>query len=168
MDGATVRPEFLRGISIFEGLAPAMIEKLASTLEVRRCEPGAPLFKEGDESQELFIVLSGELEVMKRSRRGRDARIAVVGMGDSIGEMSIVDDQPRSASVRAVSPSQLMRLGADDLARLAETDLRAYATILHNVAREISRRLRVADGIIADFVAQVWDAYLAPSATTKR
>lgn len=162
MDGGTIRTDFLRGIPIFEGLPAPVIEKLAASLEVRRCEPGALLFKEGDASRELFIVLSGELEVMKRSKRGRDARIAVVGMGDSIGEMSIVDDQPRSATVIAVAPSQLMRLGADDLSRLAETDLRSYATILHNVAREISRRLRVADGIIADFVAQVWDAYLAP------
>jgi CRP/FNR family transcriptional regulator, cyclic AMP receptor protein len=163
MDSGAIRVDFLRGISIFEGLNAQVIEKLASMLEIRRCEPGSLLFKEGDESRELFVVLSGELEVMKRSKRGRDARIAVVGMGDSIGEMSIVDDQPRSATVMAVSPSQLMRLGADDLSRLAETDLRSYATILHNVAREISRRLRVADGIIADFVAQVWDAYLAPA-----
>ncbi len=163
MDGGAVRTDFLRGIPIFEGLPAPVIEKLASSLEVRRCEPGSLLFKEGDASRELFIVLSGELEVMKLSKRGRDARIAVVGMGDSIGEMSIVDDQPRSATVIAVAPSQLMRLGADDLSRLAETDLRSYATILHNVAREISRRLRVADGIIADFVAQVCDAYLAPS-----
>jgi CRP-like cAMP-binding protein len=163
MDGGQVRTDFLRGIPIFEGVPAPVIERFAQGLEVRRCEPGALLFKEGDASRELFIVLGGELEVMKRSKRGRDARIAVVGMGDSIGEMSIVDDQPRSATVMAVSPSQLMRLGADDLARLAETDLRSYATILHNVAREISRRLRVADGIIADFVAQVWDAYLAPT-----
>lgn len=163
MDSGAIRVDFLRGIPIFEGLTGPVIEKLAGSLEVRRCEPGSLLFKEGDASRELFVVLSGELEVMKRSKRGRDARIAVVGMGDSIGEMSIVDDQPRSATVMAVSPSQLMRLGADDLSRLAETDLRSYATILHNVAREISRRLRVADGIIADFVAQVWDAYLAPT-----
>ena len=161
MDGL-VRPDFLKGVSIFEGLSPAVVEKLAGTLEVRRCEPGASVFKEGDLSRELFVVVSGELEVLKKSRRGRDARIALVGVGDSIGEMSLVDDQPRSATVRAISPSHLMRLGVDDLARLGEQDLRSHAMILHNLGREISRRLRVADGIIADFVAQVWDAYLAP------
>jgi CRP/FNR family transcriptional regulator, cyclic AMP receptor protein len=158
-----VKTALLRDIAVFEGLVDSVIERLASTLEVRRCEPGASVFKEGDVSRELFIVLSGELEVLKKSRRGRDARIALVGVGDSVGEMSLVDDQPRSATVRTISPSRLLRFGVDDMERMARDDHRSYSTITLNLAREISRRLRVADGIIADFVAQVWDAYLAPA-----
>ncbi|MBI2894451.1 MAG: cyclic nucleotide-binding domain-containing protein [Deltaproteobacteria bacterium] len=162
MDGP-VKTALLRDIAVFEGLADEVIDKLASSLEVRRCEPGSSVFKEGDLSRELFIVLSGELEILKKSRRGRDARIALVGVGDSVGEMSLVDDQPRSATVRAISPSRLLRFGVDDMEKLQRLDQPSYATIVLNLAREISRRLRVADGIIADFVAQVWDAYLAPA-----
>jgi CRP-like cAMP-binding protein len=71
--------------------------------------------------------------------------------------MSIVDVQPRSASIRALAPSSLLRLTTYDLDQLYRQDLKAYAIIVLNLARELSRRLRVADGVLADLIANVFD-----------
>ncbi|HTA89242.1 MAG TPA: cyclic nucleotide-binding domain-containing protein, partial [Polyangiaceae bacterium] len=92
--------------------------------------------------------------------RSTEARVALLGPGDWFGEMSIVDIQPRSATVRALAPSRLLRISAADLDALYRYDLRSYSLIVLNLARELSRRLRVADGILADLISNVLDHYL--------
>jgi CRP-like cAMP-binding protein len=108
----------------------------------------------------MFVVMSGEMEVQKRSQSGVDARVALLGPGDWFGEMSILDVQPRSASVRSLAPSRLLKISASDLDALYRHDTKAYALIVLNIARELSRRLRVADGLLAEFVANVMGAYI--------
>jgi CRP-like cAMP-binding protein len=109
----------------------------------------------------MYVVLRGEVEITKRSHRGTDARVAVLGPGDWFGEMSIVDVQPRSASVVALAPSNLLTITTNDLDQLYRQDLKAYAIIVLNLARELSRRLRVADAILADLIANVFDTMYA-------
>lgn len=150
----------LRAIGLFAALPNEVIEHLATTLELRSFAAGQTVFQEGDVARDMYAVVSGEMEVLKRSRFGREARVALLGPGDWFGEMSIVDVQPRSASVRVLSPSRVVRLTAADLDALYRRDIRAYALIVLNLARELSRRLRVADGILADLIANVLDSYL--------
>jgi len=69
---------------------------------------------------------------------------------------------PRSATVRALAPARLLRLSAQDLDTLYRKDMKAYAIIVLNIAREMSRRLRVADGILADLMANLTDTYARP------
>jgi CRP/FNR family transcriptional regulator, cyclic AMP receptor protein len=68
--------------------------------------------------------------------------------------------QPRSATVRALAPSRLIRITNEDLDALYRFDLKSYALVVLNVARDLSRRLRVTDGIVADFAASVLDEYV--------
>jgi CRP/FNR family transcriptional regulator, cyclic AMP receptor protein len=150
----------LRAIGLFGALSDEVLAHLASTLSVTRPSAGDMVFREGDEARDMYVVVSGEMEVLKRSQRGIDARVAMLGPGDWFGEMSIVDVQPRSATVRALAPSRLLRITAADLDALYRYDLKSYAIIVLNLARELSRRLRVADGILADFIANVLDSYL--------
>lgn len=151
----------LRNIALFGALGEAALEQFAQSLELVTPQPGDFLFREGDEARDMFVVLSGEMEVLKQSKHGPDARVALLGIGDWFGEMSILDVQPRSATVRALAPSRLLRLRSTDLDALYRQDVKAYALIVLNVARELSRRLRVADGILADFVASM-DTLLQP------
>ncbi len=108
----------------------------------------------------MFVVINGEMEVLKRSQSGIDARVALLGPGDWFGEMSILDVQPRSATVRVLAPARLLRISAIDLDALYRHDTKAYAIIVLNIARELSRRLRVADGLLADFVINVIGNYM--------
>jgi CRP/FNR family cyclic AMP-dependent transcriptional regulator len=150
----------LREVGIFGALSDDVLLHLAQMLQQRRVAPGTTLFQEGDPGHDMFVVLDGEVEVIKRSRRGRPQRVAILGPNDSLGEMSIIDVQPRSATVRALAPTLLLRLASEDLDALYRHDIKSYAIVVLNVARELSRRLRVTDGILADIAANVLDEYV--------
>ena len=155
-----IGPTELRNIGLFGALSDDVLEYLATLLTVETPPAGATLFREGEDASAMFVVISGEVEVLKKSKRNMEARVAVLGPGDWFGEMSIVDIQPRSATVRALAPSRLLRVSSADLDALYRHDLRSYAIIILNLARELSRRLRVADGILADLISNVMDQYL--------
>jgi CRP-like cAMP-binding protein len=107
----------------------------------------------------MFIILDGEVEVLRRSKRGHETRVAILGPNDWFGEMSILDVLPRSATTRVLAPTRLLKVSAHDLDTLYRKDLKAYALFVLNVAREMSRRLRVADGLLAELVTNVMDEY---------
>jgi len=152
----------LREIGLFGALGDEVVEHLAKTLKTMRAAPGDTIFREGDPAgREMFVVLVGEMEITKRSRRGRDTRVAILGPTDWFGEMSVLDMQARSATVRALAPSHLIRFSSEDMDALYRFDLKSYALIVLNIARDLSRRLRVTDGILADFTVNVLDEYVS-------
>ncbi len=153
--------ERLREIGLFGALSDEVITHLTDTLRQALHSPGAEIFREGDPAHEMYVVLEGEVEVLKKSRRGRAQRVAILGPNDGFGEMSIIDVQPRSATVRALAPTRLLRIAAEDLDALYRHDLKSYALITLNIARDLSRRLRVTDGILADIAANVLDEYVS-------
>jgi len=151
----------LREVGLFGALSDEVLEHLARILKTVRVASGETVFREGDgAAHEMYVVLEGEMEVSKRSRRGRDMRVAILGPADCFGEMSMVDMQARSATVRALAPSRLIKMTSEDLDALYRFDLKSYALIVLNIARDLSRRLRVTDGILADFTANVLDEYV--------
>jgi CRP/FNR family cyclic AMP-dependent transcriptional regulator len=155
-------PAVLREIGLFGALADEVLEHLSRTLKTTRVAPGDTIFREGDAAgREMFVVVDGEMEVTKRSRRGRDTRVAILGPTDWFGEMSVIDMQGRSATVRALAPSHLIRFTSEDMDALYRYDLKSYALIVLNIARDLSRRLRVTDGLLADFSVNVLDEYVA-------
>ncbi|MBW1875342.1 MAG: cyclic nucleotide-binding domain-containing protein [Deltaproteobacteria bacterium] len=116
--------------------------------------------KEGDLSTQMFVVVGGELEVVKKGESGGDVRVAVLGPSDWFGEMAIIDVQPRSASVRAVAPTLVLSITAEHVENLLyRQNVKDYALFVMNIARELSRRLRVADGILAQFYAALSHQY---------
>ncbi len=152
----------LREIALFGALSDEVVDRLARALKVMRVGPGDTIFREGDTvAREMYVVLDGEIEVMKRSRRGRDVRVAILGPADCFGEMSMIDMQSRSATVRALAPSRLLTVTSEDMDALYRSDLKSYSLIVLNIARDLSRRLRVTDGILADFAVNVLDEYVA-------
>jgi CRP/FNR family cyclic AMP-dependent transcriptional regulator len=150
----------LREIGLFGALSDDVLKHLARTLVQRRVLPGTTIFQEGDTGHDMFIVLDGEVEVMKHSRRGRPQRVAIMGPNDAFGEMTIIELQPRSATVRALAPTLLLRIASEDLDALYRHDIKSYAIVVLNIARDLSRRLRVTDSILADIAANVLDEYV--------
>jgi len=160
--GPRITAAMLREIGLFGGLDEETLNVFARELPTEHVEAGASVIEEGEISQAMFVVVGGELEVVKKSRIGAEVRVALFGPGDWFGEMSILDVQPRSATVRAVAPTMLLRMTAEDVERhLYRRDVKAYALLIMNIARELSRRLRVADGILAQFMTAVSDEYVA-------
>jgi CRP/FNR family transcriptional regulator, cyclic AMP receptor protein len=151
--------ERLREIGLFGGLAEEVLEGFIAPLGLVALPAGSVVFHEGESGREMFVILDGEVEVLRHSKRGHETRVALLGPGDWFGEMSILDVLPRSATTRVVAPAQLIRLSAQDLDALYRKDMRAYALLVLNIAREISRRLRVADGLLADLVGNMMDQF---------
>jgi len=159
----------LREVGLFGALSDEFLDHLASTLGTLRVPAGDTIFREGDPAREFFVVLDGEIEVLKKSRRGRETRVAILGPHDCFGEMSIIDMQPRSATVRALGPAHLLRITTEEMDALYRHDLKSYTLIVLNIARDLSRRLRVTDGLLADFTANVLEEYVqTPSSSQKR
>ncbi|MCA9528746.1 MAG: cyclic nucleotide-binding domain-containing protein [Myxococcales bacterium] len=151
----TINGRYLGSLGLFAGLDMGTLDRLAAALPVELVQVGKTIVEEGELAQELFVVLSGELEVVKDAD-GRPVRIAMLGPGDWFGEMTLIDVQPRSATVRAVASTHVMRMHArhvDEL--LYRVAPKAYALFVMNIARELSRRLRVVDGALAQFRASV-------------
>jgi CRP/FNR family transcriptional regulator, cyclic AMP receptor protein len=150
-------------VPLFAQLDEALVRSLANELRAETCEPGTTIMAEGDPATEMFVIIAGELEVLKASERGAELRVAMLGPGDWVGEMALLGGEldTRSASVRALAPTLLVRVTAEEMERLVlERDPRNYATLMRAIARELSRRLKVADSILAQVVAKVSDQYL--------
>ncbi len=141
----------LREIGLFGGLADEVLEHFTRTRKALRAETGATVFAEGDvAAREMFVIIEGEVEIVKKGRQGRNARVAILGSGDCFGEMSMIDMQARSATVRILAPSVLMKVSSEDLDSLYRRDLRSYVLIVLNIARDLSRRLRVANALLSN------------------
>ena len=155
----------LREIGLFGGLDEETLTVLSREIPIERVMVGTRVVNEGDPAREMFVVLDGELEVLKKSKTSSsEVRVAMLGPSSWFGEMSILDVQPRSASVRALAPSRVMRVSAESVDRLLyRRDLKAYSLFVMNIARELSRRLRVADGILAQLVGTVTEEYVPRS-----
>ncbi|MBX3183763.1 MAG: cyclic nucleotide-binding domain-containing protein [Polyangiaceae bacterium] len=158
---SSVSADELQRIGLFGALSSEALQHLSANLTVVTPGSGEVIFSEGETASEFYVLLEGEVEVVKQSKTGVDARVALLGVGDWFGEMSVIDVQPRSATVRALAPSRLLKIRAADLDALYRFDLKAYALVVLNIARELSRRLRVTDGILADFVTSLVPTYVA-------
>lgn len=154
----------LRENRLFQGLSEETTELLARELKTELAAPGQLLIQEGEIASHMFVVLNGEMEVSHRGEGAHDVRVALLGPGDWVGEMAILEVQPRSATVRSLAPCTLVRLTASDVKRLLwERDPAQYALVVMNIARELSRRLRVADRVIANTSASLAQRYVLES-----
>jgi len=158
--------DFISRVSIFGAIPSESLHKLAA-VATRIDVPGSTvIFREGEPATEMVVVISGELEVRKQARGGGDARIATLRPGDVAGEMALVDIQPRSADVRALGDASLVVLTHANLAGLYRSDPTAYTIFIMNIAREISRRLRRVDNLLANLLLQVQDMWAQIAAST--
>lgn len=133
-------PDLLRRYSLFGGLIDSQLERLVARVSVTEAAAGAVIMREGEKGDRLFCLVSGEVEV----RRG-DRVLARLGAGETIGEMELIDMNPRSATVVALTPCLLVALARRDILALQREDLPAFTLVIMNLARDLSRRLRQMD-----------------------
>ena len=117
------------------------------SLERISLEPGTRLFLEGDSGDKAYLVLAGTVEISKKVGEDETAVIAALGKGEIIGEMALIDDQPRAATARVSQHAQLMVITRDDMeARLAKTDpvvrqlLKTFVNRLRSVTSKAAER----------------------------
>jgi len=140
--------EFLTRTPIFAGLPERVIEVIAHSMRIIEVVAGEPLLREGEPARSMFVVRAGELEIVKHGKGGAEHKLARLTQGDCVGEMSLIDIQPRSATARARGAATLYVLDLSEIAKLYRSDIEAYALLVLNISREISRRLRCADDLM--------------------
>ena len=101
--------DFLRRLDLFAGLSENDLETLAAQTESMTVAAGTDLIEEGAPADAAYIVVDGEFEVIKRSDV-QDIVIAVREVGEVFGEMALLDDAPRIATVRAVREGRVLKI----------------------------------------------------------
>jgi len=124
--------EFLRKIPLFADLPEPDLLRLCTMVQEVRVPAGELLFAEGSEGTRAFIIQQGELEILKTSG-GREVLIAVRKPGEVIGEISLLQASPRTASVRARSEAVLLSLEKEQLDELLRTSASALQAMFHTV-----------------------------------
>ena len=155
-----ITPAELRDIGLFGGLGDDALQHLASNLRILHRGAEELVFSEGAEAREFYVLLRGEVEIFKVLKTGAEARIATLGTGHWFGEMSVFDVQRRSASVRTLVACRLLVVTARDLDALYRRDLKSYTLLVLNVTRELARRLRLVDELVADFIGKVGNQHI--------
>lgn len=105
----------LERVPIFSSLGGREIDLLLQATTTRRIAAKETLFRKGDPGNQLYGIISGRLKVVAAGRDGRELVFTVMGAGDVIGEIALMDEQPRSASVVALEASELLTLHRRDL-----------------------------------------------------
>lgn len=134
----------LATVPLFGGLPESGLERLAKAASLREVRTGEVLYQEGDPGRELFVVVSGDFVAFK-VRDGIECTITNITTGDFFGDMSFVDMQARSATVRALTPGVVLAWSYNALRDTYVADMKSYTLLVMNIAREVSRRLRRAD-----------------------
>lgn len=133
--------DLLRRVPLFSLLTVAQAEVISGAVIKRRFKRGEALVEQGQKSNALFILLTGRARVMTADSRGREVILATLSQGDYLGEMSIIDNEPHSATVRAEVQTDVLMLGRTEFARC----LTENASMSLVVMRGLVKRLRHAD-----------------------
>lgn len=133
--------DLLRRVPLFSRLTAAQAEALGSAVHKRRFKRGEAMVLQGQKSDALYLLLTGRARVSAADARGREVILAALAPGDYLGEMSLIDNGPHSASVHALVQTDVLELGRAEFARcLAEN-----ASMALVVMRGLVKRLRQAD-----------------------
>ena len=136
--------ELLRRVPLFSMLTAGQAEAISNSVVKSRLKRGESIVEQGKKANALFIILTGCARVMATDTRGREVILATMHPGDYIGEMSLIDNEPHSATVRAEIQMDMLVLGRTAFAQcMSENSSMAYA-----VMKGLVQRLRHANSNI--------------------
>jgi len=140
--------DFLATVQLFSGLDRVELQRFADVTREKFYPKGSVILFENDPGDSLFVVRSGRVKVVLIGEDGREVILGVLGVSEHFGELSLIDDRPRSAHVIAMEDSHLLVLRREDFrARVEASPKVAWALLA-----ELSRRLRRADEMIGGLV----------------
>jgi|Tabmets5t2r1_1033131.scaffolds.fasta_scaffold05219_5 CRP/FNR family transcriptional regulator, cyclic AMP receptor protein len=125
--------EALKRAPLFEGLSRKELTQLARVSEDMEIPEGATLTKEGEIGHEFFVIIDGETQV---KRRGRN--LATRGAGDFIGEIALLEQVPRTATVTAKTPLRVFVLTSKDFHHLLEENPKVQGKVLRTLAKRVA------------------------------
>ncbi len=137
----TPKPDVLAKLALFQGLTPKELELLSERLHCRNFSAGANLITAEQPGEAVYFILSGTVKVHIEQASGNDVVLAILGPGDVVGEMSLVDSAGRSASVVTLEESTLVWMDRQSF----QDNLRLVPALAMNLVRILSSRVRLAN-----------------------
>lgn len=142
VEGTNILPE-LHNVELFEGLPDEALAKIAALAVPVYAYPGQTLIEEGEPGREIYLILSGKVKVQIESITPYvEVGITKLTVGDVLGEMALLGDDPRSATVVAIEPTDLAQIRADHLMAMVKTNPLWEAAVMRNLSSVLARRLR--------------------------
>ncbi len=133
-----VGPAHLAQSPLFDGVPSEGVEIAEQALRMLVFEPGQTVFEAGDRGHALYLIESGRVKISHTNLDDREKVLAYLNAGEVFGEMSLVDDAPRSATATVVEPAVIHALYLEEYWGL----VRRFPQVAHNLARIIAHRLR--------------------------
>lgn len=131
----------LRSLPMFETLSNERLEKIANFASLRTIARHTTVIQAGDRTDNIYLILTGELTVQISDQEGREVILSLLKPGEMFGEMGVMDDNPRSATVISTQPCDLVVIAKEDFKRCLAENLEVSLSIIHGLVK----RLREAD-----------------------
>ncbi len=136
------------------GLSAKELEALSRFLHVCLADKGAVIVREGGREAYLCLIAEGKVSIVKQGADRVAKQIGLAGVGRTVGEMSLIDGEPRSASVIAEEPTILVVLTGEGFANLSLEVPRLALKVLLKISKLISQRLRQTSGALVDYLEE--------------
>ena len=147
--------DFLNNIPIFDTLSYRELKIITRYMHLNEIDAGKILFNEGEKGEYVCFFISGTLEIVKKSQQTNYIVLSEIGRGRSIGEMAIIDDYPRSATVRTKTKTLLIFFLRDQFNYVLKEYPEIGIKILKGITRLISLNLRKASSRLADYMMPI-------------
>jgi CRP-like cAMP-binding protein len=134
--------EELQKSRLFEGLLPEELEMLAELTQHRKFSREEVVFEQGGVGDSLYLLVEGAVDVVRKRDDGAEHVIAALDAPDFFGEMSLIDKEYRSATIRAKSETTVLCLTNENLHSFARVYKNGFTLVVINIARVLSTRLR--------------------------
>ena len=131
----------LRNVPLFSGLDESELQRLSQVAMRRRAGRNEQVVRAGEDAESLIVLLTGRAKVTNFDEEGREIILAWLGPGEFFGEMGLIDCSPRSASVVAVEPCELLTIGKTEFQRCMQDNFQ----VAQKLMQILVRRLREAD-----------------------
>jgi CRP-like cAMP-binding protein len=135
----------LQKYSLFGGILEEQLESFIPLMVEERYSPGDIIIVEGTPNDKIHLIIEGRVSII----RG-EATIYDLAEGNTFGEMEVLDVMPCAATIKAVTDVTVLSISNISLRYIYQNDIKSYALLLMNLARDLSRRLRMTDDIIID------------------
>jgi CRP/FNR family cyclic AMP-dependent transcriptional regulator len=137
---------------MFSDLTHTDVEAMSHYVRAYHIKKGKTLFKEGDKGTFMCIVLEGRIDILKENMAREQKKVATVRAGKSLGEMSLLDELPYSASAVVREDATLLMLTKMNFQKLMHEQPALGNLLLRQIARLMSLRLRQTTGILLDYL----------------
>ncbi len=141
---------FLKGLPLFSNLEDKELTEISKFTHEKKLKKGNIVFSQGEQGSSLYLIIKGRVKIVLIGESGKELVLAILKKGDFLGEMSIIEDEVRSATVIALESTVLLTIEKENFLNFLIKNPKAMLGVL----RELSKRLRNADEKIGELAFQ--------------